>query len=122
MQGWFCIWQPALYELCRAIARNANTGRIARARKRVAIRDFYTVYSKSVDECKKQTACLHTVIHCHVAIRAFIICDTRRRSSLGDKLKQLVNLRLGHAAFCKILPGTVDIAKFTQLLYIALAA
>ncbi len=34
------IGRAALYERCRAIARNANTGRIARARKRVAIRDF----------------------------------------------------------------------------------
>ncbi len=44
MQGWFCIWQPALYERCRAIARNANAGRIARARKREAIRTFINMW------------------------------------------------------------------------------
>ena len=38
--GHIDTWQPDLYERCRAIARNANTGRIARARKRVAIRTF----------------------------------------------------------------------------------
>ena len=39
-QGRQDIWQPSLYERCRAIARNANTDRIAGALKRVAIRTF----------------------------------------------------------------------------------
>ena len=38
------IGRADLYERCRAIARNANTGRIAGARQREAIRDFHTMW------------------------------------------------------------------------------
>ena len=39
-QGRVDTWQPELHEQCRAIARNANAGRIARAHQCEAIRTF----------------------------------------------------------------------------------